>query len=221
MPGQGGSWEGPVKNPNTPQTPAPPPVFYPVPPGTPQGRGFGKRVSAAGGATTVSPQPTVPAPGQTTTNGSWNPADLGGNTPNPNGQNQSLRRGLGMGVKAAGGATHINAKGGTAKVPGKGPNNVDSVPATLAPQEAVLNAGAAAHLGRGTIAALNALGAAKMAANGHPPETPPTAHGVPGRGMPAKPQAKGPARGAPPAKAHGKPGDKAPQKKVAAGGGKK
>ncbi len=173
---------------------------------------------AAGGATTVLPTP-APAPGQTTTNGSWNPADLGGNTPNPNGQNQSLRRGLGMGVKAAGGATAINAKGGTPQVPGKGAPNVDSVPATLAPQEAVLNAGAAHHLGRGTIAALNALGAAKMAQAGMPPATPPTAHGVPmGRGMPPKAAAKGPAKGAPPAKAHGKPAaGKPPVAKKAAG----
>lgn len=171
---------------------------------------MGMGVKAAGGATDVKP---VPAPGQTTTGGSWNPADLGGNTPNPNGQNQSLRRGLGMGVKAAGGATAIPYKGGTAKVPGKGAPNVDSVPATLAPQEAVLNQGAADHLGRGTIAALNALGAAKMAAHGMPPATPPTAHGVmaPARGAP-KPKSAAPARGAPAPKAKPKVAMKAGRK---------
>ena len=59
------------------------------------------------------------------------------------------------------GAPKSYAKG-TAKVPGKGSSKVDSVPAKLAPDEAVLNAGAADHMGRPMIDALNALGAAKM-----------------------------------------------------------
>ena len=39
---------------------------------------------------------------------------------------------------------------------------MDKVPAVLAPGEAVLNKAAAEHVGRGTITALNAMGAAKM-----------------------------------------------------------
>jgi hypothetical protein len=71
-------------------------------------------------------------------------------------------------------------KAGTTKVPGKGSGKVDTVPAMLAPGEAVLNKGAAEHMGRDNIKALNAVGLAKM-----------------GMGMPsskddrAKPQAKG------------------------------
>jgi hypothetical protein len=194
-----------------PPSPMPPPGVHPLAHVVAHAM---QALHAAGGATTVVVQPPAPAPGQTVTNGSWNPADLSGNTPNPNGQNQSLRRGLGM-VKAAGGATTINAKGGTAKVPGKGPPNVDSVPATLAPQEAVLNAGAAQHMGRGAIAMLNSLGAQKMAAQGMPPATPPSPNGTmgpartPGRGMP------------PPKKAAPKPGAKGPPQKVAAKAGAK
>ncbi len=85
---------------------------------------------------------------------------------------------------------------------------MDSVPATLAPQEAVLNAGAAHHLGRGTISMLNALGAAKMAQAGMPPATPPTAHGMPVKAA-GKPQAKPMARGMP------KPAAKPSAQKVA------
>lgn len=51
---------------------------------------------------------------------------------------------------------------GTAKVPGKGTGKVDTVPAKLAPGEAVLNKAAAEAMGRGLIAALNAAGARKM-----------------------------------------------------------
>lgn len=51
---------------------------------------------------------------------------------------------------------------GTARVPGKGDGTKDTVKAKLAPGEAVLNKGAAEHLGRGLIAALNKHGAAKM-----------------------------------------------------------
>lgn len=51
---------------------------------------------------------------------------------------------------------------GTAKVPGKGSAKVDTVPAMLAPGEAVLNKPAAQHMGRGLIAALNQMGAAKL-----------------------------------------------------------
>lgn len=55
---------------------------------------------------------------------------------------------------------------GTAKVPGKGSGKVDTVPAKLAPGEAVLNKGAAEMFGRENIANLNAHGAAAM---GMPP----------------------------------------------------
>lgn len=56
---------------------------------------------------------------------------------------------------------------GTSHVPGHGDGTVDTVPAMLAPGEAVLNKGAAEHMGRGMIAALNKLGLSKMA-NGAP-----------------------------------------------------
>lgn len=133
---------------------------------------------AAGGTTNV-PTPATggpPATGQTQTSGQWGAG----------GQNQGLREQMGMGkpvVKAAEGKT---------KVPGKGPGNVDSVPSVLAPGEAVLNSGAAEHMGRGAIAALNAFGAAKMAASGAPPAAPPSAGGMP------SPAAAAPAMGAPP-----------------------
>jgi hypothetical protein len=69
---------------------------------------------------------------------------------------------------------------GIAKIPGKGDGTVDKVPAMLAPGEAVLNAGAAEHFGRHNIAALNAVGQAKMqAGKGAPPPT---------KAAPAKPQ---------------------------------
>ena len=48
-----------------------------------------------------------------------------------------------------------------------GDPRVDSIPADLAPQEAVLNAGGADMLGRGLIGVLNAIGALKM---GMPPD---------------------------------------------------
>ena len=53
-------------------------------------------------------------------------------------------------------------KTGTEKVPGKGSGKVDTVPATLAPGEAVLNKAAAEHLGRGFIKMLNHMGMMKM-----------------------------------------------------------
>ena len=64
-------------------------------------------------------------------------------------------------------------KAGTEKVPGKGTGKVDTVPAMLAPGEAVLNKGAAEHMGRGNIKQLNQIGLAKMGS------------GVGGKGMPA------------------------------------
>ena len=51
---------------------------------------------------------------------------------------------------------------GTSKIPGEGSGKVDTVPAMLAPGEAVLNKGAAEHMGRGMIKQLNDLGLAKM-----------------------------------------------------------
>ena len=51
---------------------------------------------------------------------------------------------------------------GLARVPGKGDGTKDTVPAMLAPGEAVLNKSAAEGMGRGLIAALNKLGAEKM-----------------------------------------------------------
>jgi hypothetical protein len=51
---------------------------------------------------------------------------------------------------------------GTARVPGKGDPRKDTVPAKLAPGEAVLNKPAAETLGRGLITALNKIGAQRM-----------------------------------------------------------
>lgn len=51
---------------------------------------------------------------------------------------------------------------GTSKVPGQGSGQVDSVPAVLAPGEAVLNKAAAEEVGRSKIAAANKKGAVKM-----------------------------------------------------------
>jgi hypothetical protein len=62
---------------------------------------------------------------------------------------------------------------GTERVPGKGTGKVDTVPAMLAPGEAVLNKGAAEHMGRDNIKQLNQVGLAKMGP------------GVGGKGMPA------------------------------------
>ena len=53
-------------------------------------------------------------------------------------------------------------KKGTARVPGKGSPKKDTVPAKLAPGEAVLNAPAAESMGRGNIAAANRRGAMQM-----------------------------------------------------------
>ena len=60
------------------------------------------------------------------------------------------------------GMTGPGYKKGTAKVPGKGDGTQDTVPAKLAPGEAVLNKAAAEHMGRGLIEALNKLGSEKM-----------------------------------------------------------
>jgi len=55
-----------------------------------------------------------------------------------------------------------NDKTGKNRVPGKGDGKTDTQPAMLAPGEAVLNKAAEEHLGRDTIALLNAIGAHKM-----------------------------------------------------------
>lgn len=52
---------------------------------------------------------------------------------------------------------------------------VDTVPAMLSPGEAVLNRGAAEHVGRGVIAHLNQIGLMKMQPGGQPPGTMPPA----------------------------------------------
>ena len=104
---------------------------------------------------------------------------------------------------------------GTQRVPGKGSGMVDKVPAVLAPGEAVLNKGAAEHFGRDNIAALNAIGHAKMvgeSAQGAAADKPGVgpqkgpAHKAPekpaGKG-PAKPAPGAPAKGAKPAGGHG------------------
>lgn len=58
--------------------------------------------------------------------------------------------------------TSENYKKGKGKVPGKGDGTKDTQPAMLAPGEAVLNKGAAEHLGRHNIDLLNAIGLSKM-----------------------------------------------------------
>ena len=60
----------------------------------------------------------------------------------------------------------LAAKQGATKVPGKGPSTVDTVPAMLAPREAVLNEHAADLIGRDKIAAANAIGVAHQKAQG-------------------------------------------------------
>jgi hypothetical protein len=105
---------------------------------------------------------------------------------------------------------------GTKRVPGKGSGMVDKVPAMLAPGEAVLNKGAAEHFGRDKIAALNAIGHAKMVgeaaqvpAAAKPGQEQPQrgpAHKAPEKpagGGPGKPGAKAPAKDAKPASGHG------------------
>ena len=78
-------------------------------------------------------------------------------------QNQQLLR-----QRAASGFGTNNFAKGTDKVPGKTPKtgNTDTTPAMLTPGEAVLNVGAAEHLGRDTIDVLNAIGNIKMMSNG-------------------------------------------------------
>jgi hypothetical protein len=51
---------------------------------------------------------------------------------------------------------------GATAVPGEGTGKTDTVPAMLAPHEAVLNRAAADMLGRGLIAALNQRGVKQM-----------------------------------------------------------
>ena len=208
-----GSWTGPT-------TGAPPPS--PLGPMTPSGTpnqdlrskmGYGVR--ASGGMSDVQPPTGVPPIAD--------PVRYPDNSPDSGfGQRKPLTGTL----KAAAGAT---------TVPGKGDPGVDKVPAVLAPGEAVLNSGAANHMGRGAIAALNALGAHAMAAQGTPPQgpgagpdptAPPTGMMPPGKMAAPKPP-QGPqqtpiARGMPkvPGKSSAPDKGKAPvmKSKVAAGG---
>ena len=63
------------------------------------------------------------------------------------------------------GTDRVNAMNGKTSVPGKMPpqgQNTDVTPANLTPGEAVLNRGAAEHLGRDVIDVLNAIGNIKM-----------------------------------------------------------
>lgn len=79
--------------------------------------------------------------------------------------NVFVRGGLGpLGVDAFGQQKQPENKfkTGTSRVPGKGAPTKDTVPAKLAPGEAVLNAAAAEHLGRENIDRLNAAGAIAM-----------------------------------------------------------
>jgi hypothetical protein len=91
---------------------------------------------------------------------------------------------------------------GTSDVPGPGNGAQDSVPAELAPHEAVLNQGATAHLGPQLIDVLNALGAHKMAMEGNAPQTPPggAAPDQPDDTQAPKAEKKPPGKGMPAAK---------------------
>lgn len=82
-------------------------------------------------------------------------------------------------------------KTGVSKVPGHGSGHVDTVPAMLAPGEAVLNKGAAEHMGRGAIETLNAIGLHKMGmAPGAPQPAQQAAPPMASKG-PAKPPGRG------------------------------
>lgn len=89
---------------------------------------------------------------------------------------------------------------GTSKVPGAGTGKVDTVPAMLAPGEAVLNKGAAEHFGRDNIKHLNTIGQYKMGMVGKN-----GAQKAAG-GSKGKPGAKAPAKGKAPVAGHGRPG---------------
>lgn len=84
-------------------------------------------------------------------------------TPGP--QASAYPVGFGQGNLIGGnplGQNAYHAAQGATKVPGKGDGKTDTQPAMLAPGEAVLNRGAAEHLGRDTISLLNAIGARRM-----------------------------------------------------------
>lgn len=75
----------------------------------------------------------------------------------------SAKARLGLGLTPPGGdLLGLGFAKGTARVPGKGDGTKDTVPAKLAPGEAVLNKPAADMAGRGLIAVLNKMGAQKM-----------------------------------------------------------
>jgi hypothetical protein len=93
---------------------------------------------------------SVPAPGQTVTTGSWE-----GPTPAPPATGNQLARAAGLPPRVPRPQTY---KRGTTKVPGQGSSKVDTVPAMLAPREAVLNEHAADLIGRDKITAANAAG---------------------------------------------------------------
>jgi hypothetical protein len=97
------------------------------------------------------------------------------------------------------GGNPVGYDAGTSQVPGVGDGKTDTQPAMLAPGEAVLNRGAAEHLGRDTISLLNAIGAHKMGLTIDPrpgstqntqddrSETPGYAWGTPSVGAPPAP----------------------------------
>lgn len=93
--------------------------------------------------------PSVPGPGQTVTTGSWEGPVVSAPTPTSTLAQQA-------GIKRVP-RPQTYSKGAT-KVPGKGSSKVDTVPAMLAPKEAVLNEHAADLIGRDNITAANAAG---------------------------------------------------------------
>lgn len=140
--------------------------------------GGGARGGAPGGmlsSTPIASQPSLgapPMPSNFTTNASFNGAPKPAGPPKAD-WSQTNAASPGAGVKSVqpsyqdkdpegGGVRMSGLKKGTARVPGKGSPKKDTVPAKLAPGEAVLNAPAAQMAGRGNIAALNRAGATQM-----------------------------------------------------------
>ena len=115
----------------------------------------GAQAAAARGQAGESTARTQPIPGLPTLTGSG----FGGSpSPNPSLLNDNPEN-------HAMGTSRINAMNGQTSVPGKMPpkgQNTDVTPANLTPGEAVLNRGAAEHLGRDVIDVLNAIGNIKM-----------------------------------------------------------
>jgi hypothetical protein len=114
------------------------------------------------------------SPGSTLPNGSQRSVlDNGSYPDNSSSAGSASMGGWNGGATSNNGVIQVQGHArGTSKVKGKGKPNKDTVPAMLAPGEAVLNQGAADHVGRNLIDVLNAIGAHKMTMQGNPPPGP-------------------------------------------------